>query len=269
MTHSNTTHFGFETVGIEEKTQRVRDVFDSVASSYDRMNDVMSLGLHRLWKREFVAGLGLRDGMNILDLAGGTGDIAFLMRNRADAAITVCDINAEMLKVGRTRAFDKAIVSFPRKRESQEDCSPEDPRLRGDNALRWLCGNAESLPLPANQFDRCTIAFGIRNVTDIPAALKDIHRVLKPGGQFACLEFSEVKPAILKPLYERYSFELIPRFGEWIAKDRDSYQYLVESIRRFPNQSAFASMIRDAGFEQVSYRNLSAGVVAIHKGWKI
>lgn len=244
MTH--TTHFGFETVEPEEKTRRVRGVFDSVASHYDVMNDVMSLGLHRLWKRDFTSNLRLRDGHKVLDLAGGTGDISFLMRKRAHCEISVCDINHEMLKVGQQRA-----------------------KTKGYEELEWITGNAESLPFPDNHFDVCTIAFGIRNVTDIPKALREIHRVLKTGGQFACLEFSEVKSAALKPIYERYSFDLIPQFGEWIAKDKESYRYLVESIRKFPNQLRFKEMMREAGFENVSHRNLTGGVVAIHKGWKI
>lgn len=240
------THFGFETVSPTEKTRRVRGVFDSVASRYDLMNDVMSLGAHRLWKREFVERLALRDGQHILDLAGGTGDIAFLMHQKAAIDLHVCDINAEMLLQGRERAQD-----------------------RGIHALQWICGNAESLPFAARDFHGCTMAFGIRNVTDIPAALSDIYRVLKPGGFFACLEFSEVKHSVLKPLYERYSFDLIPRFGEWVAGDRESYQYLVESIRQFPNQARFKRMIEAAGFEQVTYRNFSGGIVAMHVGWKL
>lgn len=240
------THFGYQNVAWDEKASRVRSVFDSVASNYDVMNDVMSGGMHRLWKAQMVRDLRLQDGMRILDLAGGTGDIAFRMRKGAQLGITVCDINASMLEHGRNRAFDK-----------------------GFSDLEWVCGNAECLPLPSRQFDVCTIAFGIRNVTDIPKALKDIHRTLKPGGRFVCLEFSYVTNPALKPIYDTYSFSCIPRFGEWIAKDRDSYQYLVESIRRFPKQEAFAKMMKEAGFEQVSYRNLTGGVVAIHSGWRI
>lgn len=258
------THFGFETIPQGEKTQRVRGVFNSVASSYDIMNDVMSLGAHRLWKRDFVSGLGLRDGQRVLDVAGGTGDIAFLMRRRADVNVTVCDINHEMLKVGMKRANTS---SSPRRRGSS--LSTLDSRFRGNDSLSWVTGNAECLPLPSNHFDAVTIAFGIRNVTDIPAALREMRRVLKIGGRFACLEFSEVKSDALKPIYDKYSFDLIPRFGEWIAKDKASYQYLVESIRRFPNQKRFKQMIADAGFEQVTHRNLTGGVVAIHQGWKL
>lgn len=246
MLQASQTHFGFETVEPEEKTRRVRGVFDAVASRYDLMNDVMSLGAHRLWKRRYVAGLRLRDGMEVLDLAGGTGDIAFGLRERAALRITVCDINAAMLEQGRARALDRGITD-----------------------LRWLCGNAEALPLPSHAFDRVSIAFGIRNVTDIEAALGEIHRVLKPGGQFACLEFSEVKSPALKPVYERYSFDVIPRMGRFIGGDEAAYLYLVESIRRFPNQTRFKRLIEQAGFAHVRYHNLSGGIVAIHTGWKL
>jgi len=240
------THFGFESVEWDEKAARVRGVFDSVASRYDIMNDAMSGGMHRLWKGHMVRSLRLRDGMQILDLAGGTGDIAFRMIKQQAVDVVVCDINATMLSEGRNRAIDKSI-----------------------EGTHWLCGNAECLPLPDATFDACTIAFGIRNVTDIPAALRDIYRILKPGGQFACLEFSHVTNPLLKPAYEWYSFQCIPRMGELITKDRASYQYLIESIRQFPKQETFAQMIRDAGFSQVSYHNLNGGIVALHKGWRI
>lgn len=264
----HTTHFGFETVEAEEKTRRVRGVFNSVASNYDRMNDVMSLGLHRLWKRDFVSGLRLRAGQQVLDVAGGTGDIAFLMRQSAEVAISLCDINHEMLKVGRQRSIKPSSFRTLRPHRRNLDPSPASG-LALDDALTWVTGNAECLPFPSHHFDCVTIAFGIRNVTDIPAALREMFRVLKVGGQFACLEFSDVQNDVLKPLYDAYSFSLIPRFGEWVAGDKASYQYLVESIRQFPNQVRFAQMLREAGFEQVSYRNLTGGVVAIHKGWKL
>jgi ubiquinone/menaquinone biosynthesis methyltransferase len=241
------THFGFETVDTSEKTGRVREVFDSVASRYDVMNDVMSAGMHRLWKDRFVRGLHLRPDMRILDLAGGTGDIATRMQKRAaDSEITLCDINAEMLKEGWNRA-DK----------------------RGETYHGWVCGNGESLPFPSSHFDRVTIAFGIRNVTDIPACLSECFRVLKPGGMFACLEFSQLPNAKMQQLYDMYSFAFIPRMGQLIAGDRDSYQYLVESIRRFPDQERFAAMLREAGMERVNYTNMTHGVVAMHHGWKI
>jgi demethylmenaquinone methyltransferase / 2-methoxy-6-polyprenyl-1,4-benzoquinol methylase len=246
MDTQKSTHFGFQSVDWNEKTAKVRGVFDSVASKYDLMNDVMSLGLHRLWKRDFVSSLQLKDGQRVLDLAGGTGDIAFLMSRMANLDITVCDINAAMLAQGRDRAIDKNITD-----------------------LLWNCGNAETLPFADRSYDRCTIAFGIRNVTDIPAALKEILRVLKPGGRFACLEFSTLTLPMMKPIYDQYSFKAIPQFGQWLTGDRDSYQYLVESIRRFPDQARFAEMIKDAGFSQVKWRNLSGGVVAIHSGWRV
>lgn len=246
-----TTHFGFTDVPWEDKQGRVRAVFDGVAKSYDVMNDAMSLGIHRLWKRDFVAALPLRAGIKMLDLAGGTGDIAFRMSERAEAKglcvdITLCDINHEMLRVGQDRATD-----------------------RNWRDLNWTCGNAETLPFADHAFDIVTIAFGIRNVTDIPAALREAHRVLKPGGIFACLEFSNVEPAPLRKLYDAYSFAAIPRLGGLLAKDRDSYQYLVESIRKFPKRDEFAAMIREAGFTQVKAEPMSMGVVAFHRGWKI
>jgi ubiquinone/menaquinone biosynthesis methyltransferase len=256
--------FGFRRVAATEKTALVRDVFARVASRYDMMNDFMSLGIHRLWKREMVSTLAPQPGWQILDLAGGTGDIAFRIRDQAFGIrhrgkppmpnaqshmpnVTICDINPAMLEVGRDRAIAQN-------------------RLSG---LEWVCGNAESLPFPASRFDAATIAFGIRNVTDIPAALRSIHRVLKPGGRFLCLEFSRVAVEALAPLYDAYSFKLIPKIGELVAKDREAYQYLVESIRKFPPQERFADMLREAGFARVTYRNLSAGVVALHSGYRI
>ena len=240
------THFGFEQVGWDEKTQRVRGVFDSVSARYDLMNDVMSGGMQRIWKTRYVAQLGLRSGQTLLDLAGGTGDIAArVYRRYPNAAITICDINESMLRQGVDRLFDQGI-----------------------RTLDWTCGNAESLPFADGSFDACTMAFGIRNVTDIPAALREIFRVLKFGGRFMCLEFSTVKNPLLKPVYDAYSFQILPRMGEWIAQDKDSYQYLAESIRQFPDQETFAGMLRDAGFEQVRYQNMSGGIVAIHSGWK-
>jgi demethylmenaquinone methyltransferase/2-methoxy-6-polyprenyl-1,4-benzoquinol methylase len=257
MTKPETTHFGFTDVPWEEKQSRVRDVFERVAGKYDIMNDAMSMGVHRLWKREFVAQLPLRPEIRMLDLAGGTGDIAFRMLERAENAklpmqITLCDINAEMLKVGEARAQDKNWTG-----------------TSGDERLKFVCGNAEKLPFPDAHFDIVTIAFGIRNVTDIPAALREAHRVLKPGGIFTSLEFSNVEPAPLQKLYDLYSFTMIPRMGQLIAQDKDSYQYLVESIRKFPDRKRFAAMIAEAGFHRVSAQALSAGVVAIHRGWKV
>ncbi|MBY0407759.1 MAG: bifunctional demethylmenaquinone methyltransferase/2-methoxy-6-polyprenyl-1,4-benzoquinol methylase UbiE [Rickettsiales bacterium] len=244
---SGTTHFGFKQVAEEEKAGLVRGVFDSVASRYDIMNDLMSAGLHRLWKNDMVKWLAPHPGMEILDVAGGTGDIAFRMLSRARCHVTVCDINYNMLAEGRSRAIDKNLLS----------------------GLEWVCGNAESLPVPSDRYDAYTIAFGIRNVTHIDKALEEAHRVLKPGGRFLCLEFSHLHHAALQKAYDAYSFAAIPKIGQWVTGNAEPYQYLVESIRRFPKQEKFASMMREAGFANVQYRSLSQGVVAIHSGRKI
>ena len=241
------THFGYETIDASEKVTRVKSVFSSVASNYDIMNDFMSAGLHRLWKDTFVSKVHADADATLLDVAGGTGDIAVRLHKRTGATVNVCDINEQMLRAGQDRQFDK-----------------------GETAkLRWLCGNAESLPLPDNSVDVYTIAFGLRNVTDIPKALKEAYRVLKIGGQFLCLEFSKVNEPMLAKLYEKYSFNVIPKIGEMIAKDRASYQYLVESIRMFPKQRELVKLMENAEFERVTFDNLSLGVVAIHQGWKI
>lgn len=243
----DTTHFGFETVQTAEKSGRVRDVFNRVADQYDLMNDVMSAGVHRLWKDSFVDSLNPRSGEKLLDVAGGTGDIAFRAVSHAPGLdVTVCDINGEMLRVGKGRAEDK-----------------------GFEGVSFAAGDAQCLPFPGQLYDAYTIAFGIRNVTDIDAALRDAHRVLKYGGRFLCLEFSpKVLPA-LQSLYDRYSFDLIPKMGRWVAGDEDSYAYLVQSIRQFPDPAAFAEKISNAGFSRVSHRAMSGGVVQIHSGWKI
>ncbi|MCJ8190146.1 class I SAM-dependent methyltransferase [Sphingomicrobium aestuariivivum] len=238
-------YFGDEQVAPEEKTQRVHGVFASVAARYDLMNDLMSGGLHRLWKDRFVARVAPRRAERILDMAGGTGDIAFRMAAKG-AEVTVADINEHMLEVGKDRA-----------------------KKRGIEGLAWRVENAETLGLEDAQFDAYTIAFGIRNVTDIPAALKEAHRVLKRGGRFYCLEFSTSEWPGFGNLYEAYAEHLIPRIGEVVAQDRDSYQYLVESIRRFPRMPAFESMIRQAGFERTGYQPILGGLVAIHWGWKL
>lgn len=239
--------FGFREVNAEEKQGMVGQVFSSVAGNYDVMNDVMSAGMHRLWKDSFVRRVNLGPDAAILDLAGGTGDIAVRLKKRTGANVTVCDINADMLKVGRARQFD-----------------------RGENEhLRWVCGNAESLPVPDASQDLITISFGLRNVTDIDAALRAAYRALKPGGTFMCLEFSKVTVPPVAKLYDLYSFHLIPQFGGLIAKDKDSYQYLVESIRRFPSQDELKRRMEAAGFARASYTNLTMGVVAIHQGWRI
>ena len=244
---TNTADFGFRTVEAAEKQRLVRGVFDSVASRYDVMNDLMSGGMHRLWKREFIRLLRPAPAMTLLDVAGGTGDIAFLFRKKGGGEAVVCDINAEMVAVGRDRAIDHAIV----------------------DGVTWVCGDAERLPLPDRSVDAVTIAFGLRNVTDKLAALKDMRRVLRPGGKFQCLEFSTVSLPILGAIYDRYSFNILPRIGEIVTKDRESYQYLVESIRQFPPQAELAGMMEQAGFERVTWRDMSGGIVAIHAGWRI
>lgn len=243
----STTHFGYRTVNETEKESLVRGVFDSVASKYDIMNDLMSAGLHRLWKNDMVTWLAPRPGMRILDVAGGTGDIAFRLRDHADCDVTVCDINWHMLEQGRNRSYDRNLIT----------------------GLDWVTGNAESLPFPDNHFDAYTIAFGIRNVTHIDKALQEAFRVLKPGGRFLCLEFSHLKHPLLQKAYDAYSFTAIPKIGKAVTGDAESYQYLVESIRQFPNQENFASLIRAAGFANVQYRSLTQGVVALHSGRKL
>lgn len=246
MEETGQTHFGFTTVSENEKAARVRAVFESVAERYDLMNDAMSGGLHRIWKAVFVAWARPRAGKTVLDLAGGTGDIAFRLRRSGADAVTVSDINADMLEVGRKRAAQKDI-----------------------SALDWLCADAESLPLPDRCADLVTCAFGVRNMTHPERALADIHRVLRPGGRFLCLEFSRLAVPAMDGLYDAYSMHVVPRLGQLIAGDRDSYRYLVESIRRFPDQDRFAAMFEAAGYAQVRYRNLSGGIAAMHSGWKI
>ncbi len=247
---ADTTHFGFRTVAESEKSGMVRAVFDAVAPKYDLMNDLMSAGVHRLWKAAMVDWLAPRAGQSIVDVAGGTGDIAFRMLDRMGESatpVTVCDINAEMLNVGRNRAIDQG-------------------RLSG---VRWVCGNAEALPFPDMNFDAYTIAFGLRNVTHIDRALAEGRRVLKPGGRLLCLEFSKVLVPVLDKLYDAYSFQVLPWLGGLVAGDREAYRYLAESIRRFPDQATLASHMGAAGFDQVKVRNLSGGIAAIHSGWRI
>ena len=244
---SESASFGFRKVAAEEKQRLVGGVFSSVASSYDLMNDLMSGGLHRRWKDEFVRQVHANAQAKIVDLAGGTGDIAVRLNKRTGAPITVMDINADMLKTGRARQFDRG--------EWKE--------------LRWVAANAEMLPVADRSLDVLTIAFGLRNVTHIQQALDEALRALKPGGTFLCLEFSAITAPLLAKIYEQYSFKVIPKIGELVAKDRASYQYLVESIRMFPKQEALAAMMRQAGFERVTYKNLTFGTVAIHQGWRI
>jgi demethylmenaquinone methyltransferase/2-methoxy-6-polyprenyl-1,4-benzoquinol methylase len=242
-------HFGFREVGAEEKGRLVRGVFDTVARRYDLMNDLMSGGLHRLWKATLIARLRPRPGMHLLDVAGGTGDIAFRFLDAAGTAarVTVCDVSARMLEVGRDRAIDRGLL----------------------HGVDWVCGDAEALPIAAASVDAYTIAFGLRNVTDIAAALGEVRRVLKPGGRFLCLEFSHVSAPLWRALYDRYSFAVIPRLGRVVAGDRAPYDYLVESIRRFPAQEEFATMIAAAGLEQVRHHDLSGGIAAIHGAWRL
>jgi demethylmenaquinone methyltransferase / 2-methoxy-6-polyprenyl-1,4-benzoquinol methylase len=237
--------FGHEDVAPDEKTRRVRGVFSSVASRYDLMNDLMSGGQHRLWKHAFVRRVRPRDGEAILDMAGGTGDVGFRLAS-AGAQVTIADINPEMLAVGVERA-----------------------KARGIEGLVWAEENAEALSFADKSFDAYTIAFGIRNVTDIPAALAEAHRVLKTGGRFFCLEFSQSRWPGFRTLYETYSRRVVPRIGKMVAKDEDSYRYLIESIERFPDMAAFARMIGAAGFGQVKAEPILGGLVAIHSGWKI
>lgn len=249
MTDSDkTTHFGFETVREEDKAGRVRGVFSSVASKYDIMNDVMSGGVHRLWKDAMMDWLAPRPGQRLLDVAGGTGDIAFRFLKRAGSGhATVLDLTEQMLIAGRQRA----------EAESMHD------------QLDWVVGDAMALPFEDKSFDVYTISFGIRNVTRPQEALNEAYRVLRPGGRLMVLEFSQLPNPLMQKAYDAYSFNVIPRMGQLIANDRDSYQYLVESIRKFPDQDTFLGMVRAAGFDNAKYRNLTMGVAALHSGWKL
>ena len=243
-----TTHFGNETVRESEKAGRVRGVFGSVASKYDVMNDVMSGGVHRLWKDAMMDWLAPRRGQRLLDVAGGTGDIAFRFLRRAGAGhATVLDLTEAMLIEGRKRAEAEQLA----------------------DSLDWVVGDAMALPFADNSFDVYTISFGIRNVTRPQEALNEAFRVLRPGGRLMVLAFSQLPNAGLQKLYDLYSCNVIPRMGQAIAGDRDSYQYLVESIRKFPDQETFLGMVRAAGFENAGYRNLTMGVAALHSGWKL
>jgi len=249
MSETPTTHFGYRDVPEADKARLVGEVFTSVARKYDVMNDLMSFGVHRLWKRYFVGTSGVREGDRVLDLAGGTGDIAALLQPKVGAkgAVVVGDINGDMLRVGRDRLLDRGLV-------------------RG---LDWSQMDAEALPFPDKSFDCVTMAFGLRNVTRKDKALAEIHRVLKIGGRALVLEFSAVKSDLLRPLYDFHSFQVLPRIGAMIAGDESSYRYLAESIRKHPDQDTLKAMMETAGFARVDVRNLSAGIVAIHRGYRV
>ena len=253
---SATTHFGFEEIPETEKAGRVRGIFESVAGRYDLMNDLMSGGIHRLWKNAMVEWLAPRPGMRLLDVAGGTGDIASRVLARVGAAkagpVVVCDLTFDMLLTGRDKIIDRGLVGAA--------CP---------NGVHWVCGDAQNLPLPSRSMDAYTIAFGLRNVTRIEAALAEAYRVLKPGGRFLCLEFSHVVVPALAPVYDLYSFKVLPALGSAVAGDRHAYRYLAESIRRFPPQDELAAMLHAAGFEQVRYRNLTGGIAALHSAWRV
>lgn len=244
-----TTHFGFQDVPLQEKVQRVADVFHSVAQKYDLMNDLMSFGVHRLWKRFTIELSGVRPGHKVLDLAGGTGDLAAAFSPLVGSAgeVVLADINDSMIKVGRQRLVDEGIVGN----------------------VRYVQANAEELPFPDNSFDRVTIAFGLRNVTHKDKALQSIYRVLRPGGALLVLEFSKPTNAVVNNMYDKYSFHVLPRLGKMITNDADSYRYLAESIRMHPDQETLLHMLEQAGFERCEYFNLSAGIVALHRGYKI
>lgn len=243
-----TTHFGFQTVPESEKASKVQGVFGSVASKYDIMNDVMSMGIHRIWKDAMMDWIAPRAGQRLLDVAGGTGDISFRFLKRAGYGhATVCDLTEPMLIEGRKRAEADQMA----------------------DQLNWVVGDAMALPFDDNTFDVYTISFGIRNVTRPQDALNEAYRVLKPGGRLMVLEFSHIPNDMMQWMYDKYSFNFIPTMGKIIANDRGSYQYLVESIRKFPDQDTFLNMVRAAGFENAKYRNLTMGIACLHSGWKI
>jgi len=239
--------FGFQRVPAAAKKPMVRAVFDSVAPSYDLMNDLMSLGIHRPWKQIFSSALDPRPNRALLDLAGGTGDISLRWLEKGGGPVILSDINAAMLAIGRDRAIDRGFVG----------------------EISFLLADAEALPLPERSVDRVAIAFGLRNCTDKDAVLREARRVLRPGGRFFCLEFSRLRVAALERAYDAWSFTVLPRLGRLVARDADSYRYLAESIRMFPDQETLAAMMRRAGFDRVAFRNLSGGIAAIHSGWRL
>jgi len=246
--NDNTTHFGYQTVDSSEKESKVASVFHSVAAQYDVMNDLMSFGIHRLWKRFTIDASGVRPGNKVLDLAGGTGDLTakFSQLVGREGKVILADINSSMLNVGRDKLRDKGLVQN----------------------IEYVQANAQYLPFEDNTFDIVTIAFGLRNVTDKDMALRSIFRVLKPGGRLLVLEFSKPEHELISKAYDFYSFNILPKMGELVAKDGDSYQYLAESIRMHPDQETLKEMMTNAGFEQTSFKNLTGGVVALHKGYK-
>jgi demethylmenaquinone methyltransferase / 2-methoxy-6-polyprenyl-1,4-benzoquinol methylase len=248
------TDFGFRQVPERQKAPLIRAIFDSVAERYDLMNDLMSAGIHRWWKDELVASLKPHPGQRLLDVAGGTGDIALRALPRllgagqvAGTGVVVCDTSAAMLAIGRARGLDQGILA----------------------GIEWVCADAERLPVADRSVDLYTVGFGLRNVTHIDRALAEARRVLKPGGRFFCLEFTPEITPILQPLYDLYSFQIVPLLGQIVSGGRDAYTYLVESIRRFPRQSEFAEMIARAGFDQIKFRNLTGGVAALHSAWRL
>ena len=243
-----TTHYGYKTVQTEEKAEKVAEVFHSVASSYDLMNDLMSAGIHRLWKRMTIEMSGVRRGHKVLDIAGGTGDLAakFSRIVGSEGQVVLADINDSMLKVGRDRLMDRGVVSN----------------------IQFAQANAQYLPFPDNTFDLITIAFGLRNVTDKAMALRSMNRVLKPGGKLLVLEFSKPTSSLLSKIYDSYSFNVLPKLGQLFASDSDSYQYLAESIRMHPDQESLKTMVEDAGFSNCDYHNMTGGIVALHRGVK-
>ena len=245
---SDTTHFGFEKIPVLEKARRVADVFHHVASKYDLMNDLMSFGLHRLWKRFTLTQSGVKPGQHVLDIAGGTGDLAreFTKKVGENGLVILADINDKMLHQGREKLTDLGIIKN----------------------ICYVQADAECLPFPNNHFDCITIAFGLRNVTDKMAALRSMYRVLKPGGKLLILEFSKPVLPLLNTLYDMYSFKVIPKLGEWVCRDAASYQYLVESIRMHPDQLSLKNMMQDCEFDDVEFHNLTGGIVALHKGFK-
>ena len=246
-TADETADFGFKSVPREAKASLVREVFDSVAPKYDIMNDIMSLGIHRFWKHEFLNALDPRPGYKLLDLAAGTGDISFGWLKRGGGPVVMSDINGSMLNVGQDRATAKGYLAD----------------------IEFLVADAEHLPLPDGSFDRISMAFGLRNCTDKDAVIREAKRLLKPGGRFFVLEFSQLQIAAFEKLYDAWSFRALPKLGALIAKDSESYQYLAESIRMFPSQETLKGMFEAAGFSRVTYRNLSGGIAAIHAGWRL